>query len=230
MDVRRSVALFDENAATYDRVNTLISIGLDARWRRWVAREAAWRPGAKILDAFAGTGRVGIEAAALGAEVTLADASPRMLEFATSRAARRGLIVGRVVADLTALRLPFEPHSFDAICVSFGVRYLDDPAEVLRRLGGLLAPDGRLVILEFVRPPRSVLSSAAAIYFFRMLPAVAGALAGRRELYDYLTRSTLAVGHAEDLEAVCRTAGFELRKRRTMGFGLVAGLVCALRG
>ena len=34
-------ALFDRNVATYDRVNTIITFGLDARWRRWAARQAA---------------------------------------------------------------------------------------------------------------------------------------------------------------------------------------------
>jgi demethylmenaquinone methyltransferase/2-methoxy-6-polyprenyl-1,4-benzoquinol methylase len=229
VDYARSRSLFDDNAGTYDRVNTIISLGLDARWRRWAARQAAWTPGATVLDAFAGTGRVGIETAALGAKVTMADASPGMLDVAMSEAARRGVVLRCVLTDLTARVLPFEPRSFDAVTVSFGVRYLDSPAEVLRRLGGLLKRNGRLVVLEFVRPPRGLVSRAAAVYFFRMLPWIAGQLAGRRRLYDYLASSTLAVGHADDLAALCRTAGFDVHSRRTMGFGLVAGLVCVPR-
>lgn len=229
MDAARSRSLFDENAGTYDRVNTMISLGLDARWRRWAARRAAWTPGARVLDAFAGTGRVGLEAAALGADVTLADDSRGMLDVAASEAARRGIVLRCVLTDLTAERLPFETGSFDAVTVSFGVRYLDSPADVLRRLGRLLRPDGRLVVLEFVRQPRGPISWAASVYFFRVLPRIAGLLAGRRELYDYLASSTLAVGHVEDLAAVCRAAGFDVRSCRTMGFGLVAGLVCVRR-
>lgn len=227
MDAERSRRLFDTNAGTYDRVNTVISLGLDARWRRWVARQAAERPGARVLDAFAGTGRVGLEAAALGADVTLADASPGMLDVAIAEAKARGLTVRSALVDLTTGDLPFVPGSFDAVTVSFGVRYLDRPTEVLRDLGRLLAPGGRLVVLEFTRPGRGLVSSAAGFYFFRVLPRLAGAVAGRRELYDYLTSSTMAVGHADDLVRIVQSAGFDVQSRRTFGFGLVTGLVGA---
>jgi demethylmenaquinone methyltransferase/2-methoxy-6-polyprenyl-1,4-benzoquinol methylase len=39
-DPAHVAALFDRNAATYDRVNTVITLGLDALWRRWAARQA----------------------------------------------------------------------------------------------------------------------------------------------------------------------------------------------
>jgi demethylmenaquinone methyltransferase / 2-methoxy-6-polyprenyl-1,4-benzoquinol methylase len=226
MDTEASRALFDENAATYDRVNTLISLGLDERWRRWAARQAVAHAGARVLDAFAGTGLVGIEAAALGARVTLADASPAMLGQAREHAARRGVEVATVLTDLTAEALPLPAASFDALTVSFGIRYLDDPAGTLRRLGRLLAADGRLVVLEFVRPDPGPVASPAAVYFFRVLPRIAARLAGRGQLYRYLVGSVDRVGHARDLVHLLEDAGYRVAVRRTFGFGLVAGVVC----
>jgi demethylmenaquinone methyltransferase/2-methoxy-6-polyprenyl-1,4-benzoquinol methylase len=226
VDAEAARSLFDANAAGYDRVNTLISVGLDARWRRWVARRAVTRPGARVLDAFAGTGLVGVECAVLGAEVTLADASPRMLARASAHAAERGVEVCEIVTDLTAEVLPLEPGSFDAVTLSFGIRYLDEPAGVLRRLGSLLAPGGRLVVLEFVRPTAGPVTAAASLYFFRLLPRIASRLAGRAELYGYLVTSVDRVGHVRDLEHLLVSAGYGVTERRTFGFGLVAGLVC----
>lgn len=230
MDAEGARDLFAPNAATYDRVNTVISIGLDARWRRWAARTAVTRPGARVLDAFAGTGLVGIDAALAGGDVTLADASAEMLARAEATAAARGAGVCVVTTDLAAAGLPFAPRSFDAVTVSFGVRYLDDPASVLSSLRGLLAEDGRLVVLEFVRPPAGhPLSWAASVYFFRILPSLASALAGRRDLYDYLVTSVDRIGTAEDLARTVEAAGYEVCERRAMGFELVEGLVCRPR-
>lgn len=226
MDAAASRELFDRNAPSYDRVNTLISLGLDRRWRRWVSRRAVAGPGVRVLDAFAGTGLVGVEAAALGAEVTLADASPEMLAGARRHAAARGVRVREAVVDLAGPVLPLPSGAFDAVTCSFGLRYLDDPAAVLGRLCGLLAPGGRLVVLEFVRADGGLVSRAASVYFFCVLPRLASALAGHGELYDYLASSTQAIGTRRDVEDIVRRAGYDVAEEASFGFGLVAGLVC----
>lgn len=220
--------LFDDNARTYDRVNSLISVGLDARWRDWVARQAVTRTGARVLDAFAGTGLAGIRAAQLGADVTLADFSPRMLAVASEHAARRGVSVRCVAENLAADPSGWPPElagPFDAVTMVFGVRYLAEPAAVIRALATRLEIDGRLVVMDFVEPASGLLSRLAAVYFFRVLPRIASALAGRRELYDRLAATTHELHGREDLEAIVRDAGLRVAETRVMGFGLVVGVV-----
>ena len=217
--------LFDANAATYDRVNTLISLGLDARWRAWAASRAVEKPHARVLDAFAGTGPVGLRAAALGAEVTLADGSRGMLEVARRRARASRLELRFAETDLSTEPPEVPGAPFDAITVVFGVRYLDDPVRVLRGLATLLAPGGPLVIVDFVEPDGSFLSRLAAFYFFRVLPRVASLLAGRRGLYDRLVASTHRMGGAKRLVSLVENAGLTVTETRRMGFGLVAGVV-----
>lgn len=217
--------LFDENATTYDRVNTVISFGLDARWRDWVARQAVARPGARVLDAFAGTGLVGLRAAALGAQVTLADISPGMLSIAARRADRLGLRAAFTTTDLTLPDPHFPDAPYDAITMVFGVRYLADPSAVIRRLSKLLADDGRFVIMDFVEPDAGLLSRLAAFYFFRILPRIAGALAGKPELYQRLITTTHALHGQAHLERIVRDGGLVITETRNMGFGLVVGVV-----
>lgn len=217
--------LFDANTATYDRVNTLISLGLDARWRAWAARRAVERPGARVLDAFAGTGLVGLRAAALGAEVTLADGSAGMLEVARRRARASGLEVRFLETDLAAEPPDVPGAPFDAITLVFGMRYLDDPVRVLRGLATLLATGGPLLIVDFVEPDGSLISRFAAFYFFRVLPRIASLLAGKRGLYDRLVASTHRMGGAERLVSLAQQADLTVTETRMMGFGLVAGVV-----
>lgn len=218
-----TTALFDANAGTYDRVNSIVSFGLDARWRTWAARRAVDRVGARVLDAFAGTGRTGLEAARLCGRVTLADASSGMLAVAQHEAARQRLQVHTLLTDLVSDPLP--PGPFDAITMVFGVRYVRDPSAVIRRLSSLLVPGGRFVVLEFAEPNDGVISRLAAVYFFRILPVLAGALARRRALYRVLADTTHAIHGREHLEGIVRGAGLEVSEVRTMGFGLVVGIV-----
>jgi demethylmenaquinone methyltransferase / 2-methoxy-6-polyprenyl-1,4-benzoquinol methylase len=218
-------ALFDRNAATYDRVNTEISLGLDARWRDWAASQAVDRPGVHVLDAFAGTGLVGLRAARLGAAVTLADISTGMLAVADAKARTAGMDVRIVLSDLAAEQPQVPGAPFDAITMVFGARYLRDPVRVVRSLACLLLSGGTFVLVDFVKPAPSVLSWLAGLYFFRLLPALGGMLAGRRELYDRLVASTREMGSPEHLVSIAADAGLEVVRTRSMGFGLVLGVV-----
>ena len=220
--------LFDANADTYDRVNSIVSLDLDARWRDWAARRAVTRFEARVLDAFAGTGRVGLRAAELGARVTLTDISPRMLAVASRRAGEKGLRVDTVLTDLTA-DPPGVDGPFDALTVMWGLRYLGDPAGTLRRLAALVAPGGRVIVVDFVAPTGGVVTRIAAAYFFRVLPRIAGAIAGRQKLYHELVVTTRAMGSREHLMSLVREAGLEIVEQHTMGFGLVVGLVAVVR-
>jgi demethylmenaquinone methyltransferase/2-methoxy-6-polyprenyl-1,4-benzoquinol methylase len=225
VDTAAARELFDANAETYDRVNTVISLGLDSRWRSWAAREAVSGPGVHVLDAFSGTGLVGLRCAALGADVTLADVSPAMLGVADRRATKAGLDVRIDRMDLTDA--PPEPPGapFDAITMVFGARYLDDPARVIGGLSRLLKTGGRFVLVDFVEPNDSLLSRLAAAYFFGVLPGIARLMAGRRELYDQLVATTHEMGSAAHLMSIAEQAGLEISATRTMGFGLVLGVV-----
>lgn len=218
--------VFDENARTYDRVNSVVSLGLDRRWREWVAARAVRQEGDRVLDAFGGTGTSALPAAERGAQVTLADASRGMMTVAEERARRRNLRLDTALVDLTSDALPWPGACFDAITVVFGVRYLDEPSEVLGRLATLLAPGGRLVLLEFVTPRRGLVAQAAAAYFFHLLPDIASLLAGSGRLYSELTATTRRMDGPERVVSIAEQAGLGVEELKVMGFGLVVGAVC----
>jgi demethylmenaquinone methyltransferase / 2-methoxy-6-polyprenyl-1,4-benzoquinol methylase len=220
-------ALFDDNAETYDRVNTAVSLGLDARWRDWAARNAVTHAGVRVLDAFAGTGRVGVRAAELGAQVTLADLSPKMLQAARAFARARGVQVDTVTTDL-ASEQPAGLGAFDALTVMWGLRYLHDPAGTLKRLSALIVPGGRIVVVDFTEPDGGALTRGAAWYFFRILPRIAGTLAGRSQLYRELIATTHTMGSRQHLIELVGQAGLEVIEQRVMGFGLVVGVVAVV--
>lgn len=113
-------------------------------------------PGARVLDAYAGTGAVGIEALSRGAaHVTFADHDARAVRLIEDNLARCGVQDRYTVlrADFNAARIR---GSFDVVFLD--PPYTVDPGEAVEAVAGLVKDGGRLVV-EHARktePPESV--------------------------------------------------------------------------
>jgi demethylmenaquinone methyltransferase/2-methoxy-6-polyprenyl-1,4-benzoquinol methylase len=86
-----------------------------------------------------------------------------------------------------ALKLPFEDAKFDAATIAFGLRNLSDPVRGLREMSRVVRPGGRVVVLEFVKPPQGPVGAAYRLYLRTVLPAVGGVLSGAPSAYRYLS-------------------------------------------
>src|SRR5437660_11815796 len=85
-------AMFDRIAGVYDRMNAVMTAGLDRRWRARAADLAAVGPGDRVLDVATGTGDLALELAgrvAPGGEVVGSDFAEAMLERARAKAVGR---------------------------------------------------------------------------------------------------------------------------------------------
>ncbi|MBD0348415.1 MAG: ubiquinone/menaquinone biosynthesis methyltransferase [Thermoleophilia bacterium] len=205
--------MFDRIAPVYDPMNRLMTGGLDRRWRRATAR-AVVRPGDRVLDACCGTGDLAVAAADAGGAVTGVDFSERMLE----RARRKAPELDWVQAD--ALDLPFPDASFDAATVGFGVRNLADLEGGLRELRRVLAPGGRVGVLEITQP-HGVLRPFFRVWFERVVPLVGKALPVGGA-YTYLPASVRRFPGPDDLARALRESGFRDVRYRLFAGGIVA--------
>ena len=100
--------MFDSIAPVYDRMNTIMTAGLDGRWRRAAVRAARVSRGGSALDVACGTGKLTAAlAAAVGpsGRVVGVDLSVAMLEEARRAFGALGQV--EFVAG-NALALPFE--------------------------------------------------------------------------------------------------------------------------
>jgi demethylmenaquinone methyltransferase / 2-methoxy-6-polyprenyl-1,4-benzoquinol methylase len=215
--------MFDRIAGVYDLMNTAMTAGLHHRWRERAADRAELEPGARALDACCGTGdlafalaeRVGPQGRVIGA-----DFSERMLDLARRKAGERGLSQVRFEwAD--ALELPYGDGAFDAVTVGFGVRNLADLERGIGELARVLAPGGRLVILEITQPRRPPLSTFFALWFDRLVPLL-GALAGDRDAYAYLPESVKRFPPPEGLARFMFRAGLERIRYTVLAGGIIA--------
>ena len=205
--------MFDRIAPVYDVMNHVMTAGLDRRWRDATA-EAVVRPGDRVLDACCGTGDLALACARIGGKVTGLDFSERMLE----RARRKAPALQWVRGDL--LSLPFEDASFDAATIGFGIRNVEDVELALRELRRVLAPDGRLGILEITRP-RGFLAPFYRVWFDGVVPLLGKVLPGG-SAYTYLPASVRRFARPDELAALVREAGFDEVRYRLFAGGIVA--------
>ena len=117
-------SMFDTISPTYDKLNLLLSWGIDRRWRKALIDSLKpWRP-QHILDVATGTGDLAILAAKSLApqQVTGADFSDGMMEIGREKAAREGL--GEVISFVheDCMNMSFADETFDAVTASFGIR------------------------------------------------------------------------------------------------------------
>ncbi|HEX2028535.1 MAG TPA: class I SAM-dependent methyltransferase [Nitriliruptorales bacterium] len=210
-------AMFDRVAPRYDLVNTVVSLGQDAHWRRVAARAAA-PGGARVLDVAAGTGGLSRALCDHGATGVVAlDLSYRMLAAGRGRQAP---LVRLINGD--ALRLPFPAACFDAVTIAFGLRNLPDQEAGLREFARVTRPGGRLVVLEFSTPTWRPFRVAYQAYLAHGLPRIADVLAASPAAYRYLSESILLWPDQETLAGWIATTGWEQVSYRNLAGGIVA--------
>ena len=210
--------MFDRIARRYDLVNTVLSGGTDAGWRRRAARTTGLQLGGAALDVACGSGKLTAELVSLvgsSGRVVGLDFSPRMLEVA------RRDHPGIEFLEGDALHLPFDDASFDATTIAFGLRNLSNPVGGLREMLRVVKPRGRAVVLEFVRPPKNLAGGAYRLYLRSLLPAIGGALSGQPSAYRYLSDTVDSYRSPEELRAMAAAAGWSGVTYKGLAMGTV---------
>jgi demethylmenaquinone methyltransferase/2-methoxy-6-polyprenyl-1,4-benzoquinol methylase len=215
--------MFDRIAPVYDLMNTVMTAGVDARWRRATLRAAAPRLGDRVLDVATGTGKLALLAArAVGpdGEVIGLDASPAMLDRARRAAERAGAeadVIRWLRAD--AMELPLDDGSVDAVTIGFGLRNLPDIDAALGEMGRVLRPGGRLAVLE-IAVPRAGISRALFHTWFRQVVPRLGRLARHADAYAYLPASLDRYPPPDEIERRMLAAAFDVVRWRWLPTGL----------
>lgn len=201
-------ALFDIVAPRYDRLNSLLSLGWDRRWRRCAARSLTLPGAARVLDVGTGTGSLALEVArwaSAGSRIVGCDLNARMLAVGRRRV-RRARPDGSVcLVRCAGEALPFAGAAFDAATVAFAIDDMRDRDACAAELFRVLRPGGRVLLLELSLPDRPLLR---ALYraSLRVLDLV-GRLRGV-EGYRHLREEVVRYRGRPAIERLLRRAGF----------------------
>jgi demethylmenaquinone methyltransferase/2-methoxy-6-polyprenyl-1,4-benzoquinol methylase len=210
--------MFDRISPSYDRMNRLMSMGLDGRWRRLGVRMSGAVPGDAALDVCCGTGDFAVElrrTVGPSGRVVGLDFAPEMLAVARAKSP----VVDWVEGD--ALALPFADNEFAATTVGFGVRNLSDLERGFGEMARVVRPGGKVVCLELTTPPAPI-RPFSQLWTDRGVPVLGRLVAGDAAAYAYLPESVHRFPPAGKLAEIMRGAGLEGVTYRRLMLGVVA--------
>ena len=225
---KHAEGLFDGVASRYDLLSELFSFFQTGLWRRFLLSRLQVGPRDTVLDICTGTAGVAVDiAGASGARVVGVDLSGGMLRLGQENVAKAGLedevalLLGRAEA------LAFADSSFDAVCFTYLLRYVDDPRATLGEIVRVLKPGGSLVSLDFGVPRNLVVRNIWLAYIRLVIPLITNAISPEwRRLGAFLRPSIMGFYRSysiEDISGMWVDVGIsDVRvKRLSLGGGVV---------
>ncbi len=213
--------VFRSVAQRYDIMNDAMSGGLHRLWKDRFVNRVKPRAGETILDMAGGTGDIAFRLAKSGAQVTVSDINPAMLDVGIERAAKRG-IEGLIWSEQNAETLSFGDAAFDAYTIAFGIRNVTHRAQALAEAHRVLRRGGRFFCLEFSTTLWPGFKEAYDAYSHRLVPKLGKLLANDEDSYRYLIESIRRFPPMDAFKAEIDAAGFIQTKVEPMLGGLVA--------
>jgi demethylmenaquinone methyltransferase/2-methoxy-6-polyprenyl-1,4-benzoquinol methylase len=200
-------AMFGRVAKGYDRLNTVLSMGLHHRWRRFAVRQCEFPPGGRLLDVAAGTGDFAIETIKAGGTAVGVDVCEPMLIEGQPKLRRLGLERRICLVAGEAEALPVQTDHFDAATIGFALRNVTDIDRAFAEMARAVRPGGKVVALEIAKPRNPVVRWGFFLYFYHLSPWVARVLGGDPQAYRYLPDSLKSFKTREELCDSMRRAG-----------------------
>ncbi len=203
--------MFNTISPTYDRVNKVLTFGLDQIWRKKMATFLPLKPDLTILDCATGTGDQIIalmETAPSIQSIIGIDLAEEMLKIGEKKLSKRPYAHQVSFQLASALKIPFPDNHFDCVTISFGIRNVTDVMIAFQEFRRVLKPGGRVLILEGTIPKEKWLRSIHLFYLRYCLPYIGGVISKNIKAYRYLNNTIETFPQGERLNGKLRAAGF----------------------
>lgn len=215
--------MFDQISPTYDRINRILSLGMDRRWRKKVASQLPDGRDLKVLDLATGTGDQLIALFESGVSIEKGigiDKAEKMLQIAKRKTSSKPYRNKMEWISADVEKIPFDDGQFDVATFSFGIRNISEPLASLSEILRVLKKGGRCLILEFSLPPQPF--RAVYLFYLRyLLPPIGGFLAKAPSAYRYLNETIESFPSGKGFCSILEQAGFSHISSCALAFGAV---------
>ena len=238
MDKRNYVhTIFSSISKRYDFLNSLLSLTLDKSWREFAVSVSGLEPGCRVLDVCTGTGELALAYAKARfyppptppkrgdykTRVIGTDFCHEMLVICKQKLGIKKVENALVPIEADTLCLPFKDNSFDVASAAFGIRNVTDIRRGIREMARVVAPGGRVVILEFTQPTNSIFRGIYYLYFIKILPLIGNVISqNQNDAYGYLPNSVMTFPDKNQLKEIMEECGLMDVKVYLKIFGIVA--------
>lgn len=213
--------MFDNISGRYDFLNSLISLGMDKRWKRNVLKLLIKRKPKNILDIATGTGDMALLFQKTEAkEIIGVDISKKMLEIADVKIKKLNL-QDRIKTEVqNSEALTFKDNSFEAVTVSYGIRNFENLTLGLSEIYRVLEDNGCLIIMETSTPKNRIVRGGYLFYTKHVMPRIARLFSKDKSAYRYLSDSAIHFPYGEELKKIIEGVGFKNVKLYPQFFGV----------
>lgn len=214
--------MFARIAPGYDRMNRVMTIGMDRGWREVAVHAIAPPWSGRALDVGTGTGDfLPLLAAWMPAGLVVgADFTVPMMRAGLPKLGQASGAAAFVGGD--ALCLPFPDETFDAITTGFTMRNVTDIGAAFREMWRVGRPGCVIACVEVARPANPLLRLGHQLYFERIVPRLTALLGADQQAYSYLPQSARAFPAPPALARIMQDTGWREVRYRLMGMGAVA--------
>jgi demethylmenaquinone methyltransferase/2-methoxy-6-polyprenyl-1,4-benzoquinol methylase len=222
-ETRESWKMFNQISSTYDRINRILSMGMDRKWRRFAAQNLPPKKNLRVLDLATGTADQMIALFEHGASIQKAvgiDLAQEMLAIAQKKIDAKPYKDRVEFLHINAEKLPFAEGTFDAATFSFGIRNVPNPLQALQEIYRVLKPQGKCLILEFSLPPEPI-RSVYLVYLRQILPRIGGFFSKTPAAYLYLNQTIETFPSGRAFAALLKQASFHKITIHPLALGAV---------
>ncbi|MFA5713789.1 MAG: bifunctional demethylmenaquinone methyltransferase/2-methoxy-6-polyprenyl-1,4-benzoquinol methylase UbiE [Bacteroidales bacterium] len=209
--------LFNNISPHYDRLNLLLSFGLDRYWRRVLVKRVVADGAERVADIACGTGDITIALAKRGVEAIGVDIAEEMIAIAEKKSrkrlekrVKRGALAHfpkYILSSAQNIGLP--SNHFHCATIAFGIRNFEKREDSLQEIARVIKERGKLYILEFSTPKRSPFKELYSFYFNKIVPIIGRIVSGNKGAYSYLPYSVAHFPQPAHFAEELHSAGFE---------------------
>ena len=220
--------MFNDIAPTYDKLNHILSLNVDKRWRRkavmFVKKAISDIERPIFLDVACGTGDSSIQLAKNleHTRIHAIDISEKMLEIGKKKVENLKYEEKMKISftNSSAENIVFHDDVFDAVFVAFGVRNFSEREKGLKEIIRVLKPEGTLVILELSEPQNIIIRWFYNLYFKNILPFIGKCISGNKEAYRYLQKTVEKFPMPKEFMTMLQSVGYQEIKHIALSCGL----------
>jgi len=221
--------IFNKISYKYDLLNNLLSFGLHKLWKRKLVNLLEPLDGEDWADLCCGTGDLAFlisKRVTPRGSITGIDSAKGIINIAKKKSEiKKNKFIKWEMKDV--LEIDDCSKKFDGICMSYGLRNLNNVEEGIKKVFYLLKDKGRAGFLDFNHSTKNSLSNIFQKIYLRLIVVNISRLFNLSPEYEYIEKSIRNFPKKNELIKIAKDVGFKKAQYITIFWGQMAILILA---
>ncbi|KGF97376.1 2-heptaprenyl-1,4-naphthoquinone methyltransferase [Prochlorococcus marinus str. MIT 9302] len=221
--------IFNKISYKYDFLNNLLSFGLHKLWKRKLVNLLEPLNGEDWADLCCGTGDLAFlisKRVSPRGSITGIDSAKSIINIAKKKSEiKKNKFIKWEMKDV--LEIDDCSKNFDGICMSYGLRNLNNVEEGIKKVFYLLNDKGRAGFLDFNHSSTNSLSNIFQKIYLRLIVVTISRIFNLSKEYAYIENSIRNFPKKNELIKIAKEVGFKKAEYRTIFFGQMGILILA---